>query len=45
MSDTGCSIEFEYIYTIYPRGKRLKICKSFIRLCGWHNKRTIIELF
>lgn len=45
MLDIGCSIEFEYIYIIYFRGKRLKICKFFIRLCGWYNKRIIIELF
>lgn len=45
MSDNGCSIEFECIYTMYPGGKRLKICKSFIRICGWYNIRTIIELF
>lgn len=45
MSDTECSIEFGYIYTMNPGGKTLKIWKSFIRLCGWHNIRTIIELF
>lgn len=45
MSGTGCNIEFGHIYRMYPGGKRLKICKPFIRLRGWLNKRSIIELF